>query len=86
MTLKELCPHAPTEIIPESSPLLGSEKVKFRMGRSTICGILKDTCEAIWSVLMPQYVRAPATAIEWEGVSRQFEQMWNVPHCIGKVV
>ena len=26
MTLKEPCPHAPTEIIPESSPLLGSEE------------------------------------------------------------
>ena len=28
VTLKELCPHAPTEIIPESSPLLGSEESK----------------------------------------------------------
>ena len=28
----------------------------FRMGRSTICGILKDKGEAIWKVLMPQYV------------------------------
>ena len=48
------------------------------MGRSTVCGILKDTCEATWNVLMPQFVRAPATTVEWEGVSRQFEQMWNV--------
>ena len=58
----------------------------FRIGRSTVCGILKDTCEAIWKVLMPQYVRAPASAAEWEGVSRQFEQMWNFTHCIGKLV
>ena len=47
---------------------------------------LKDPYEAIWNVLMPQFVRAPATAVEWEGVSQQFEQMWNVPHYIGKFV
>ena len=56
----------------------------YRLGRSTVCGILKETCEAIWKVLMPEYVRAPGSMLEWEGVSNQFERIWNFPHCIGE--
>lgn len=55
----------------------------FRMGRSTVCGIVKDTCEAIWSTLQPEYVKAPSPEAEWKGISKQFEQLWNFPHCIG---
>ena len=53
------------------------------MGRSTVSGILKEICEAIWKVLMSQYVRAPSSTAEWEGVSCQFEQIWNFSHCVG---
>ena len=55
----------------------------FRMGRSTVCSILKETCEAIWTALQPVYVKAPSCEAEWVGVSRQFEQIWNFPNCIG---
>ena len=53
------------------------------MGRSTVCMIVKETCEVIWKVLQPQYVRAPLNAEEWKGVSKQFEQIWNFPNCTG---
>ena len=56
------------------------------MGRSTVCSILKETCEAIWTVLQPQCVRAPSTNEEWVGVSREFEKLWNFPNCIGSLV
>ena len=36
-------------------------------------------------VLKPGYVRAPSSVAEWEGVSRDFEHLWNFPHCIGMV-
>ena len=55
----------------------------FRMGRSTVCGILKETCESIWDALQPEYVRAPTTEEEWKGISKQFEMIWNFPNCIG---
>ena len=68
------------------SPILQvSLSFNIRTDRSTVNGILKDICEAIWKVLMPQYVWAQASTAEWEGVSHQFEQMWNFPHCIGKI-
>ena len=53
------------------------------MGRSTVSSILKETCEAIWTVLQPDYVKAPSSSAEWMGVSKQFEQLWNFPNCIG---
>ena len=41
-------------------------------------------CEIIWEVLQPEFVRAPASEAEWEGIARQFQQIWNFPHCRGK--
>ena len=31
--------------------------------------VLQETCEAIWTVLQPQYVKTHSLASEWEGVS-----------------
>lgn len=55
----------------------------FRVGRSTVSKILKETCEVLWEVLQPVYVRAPSSEEEWKGISRHFEQIWSFPHCIG---
>lgn len=57
----------------------------FRMGRSTVCGILKETCEAIWTALKQEHVRVPSCEAEWVGISKQFEQIWNFPNCIGAI-
>ena len=48
---------------------------EFRMGRSTVCGIVRDVCEALWEALQPEFVRMPSSKEEWLGVSRQFEQI-----------
>ena len=55
------------------------------MGRSTVCGIVKDACEAIWEALHPDFVRMPSNMEEWLGASRQYEQIWNFPNCIGAI-
>ena len=54
----------------------------FRIGKSTVSEIVKETCEALWSVLQPEFVKAPLTQDEWRGVSTQFEQIWNFPICV----
>ena len=56
------------------------------MGRSTVCGIVRETCRALWSVLQPECVKAPSKKEEWLAISRNFEQMWNFPSCIGNYV
>ena len=33
----------------------------FRVGRYTVCGILTETCAALWSALKPEYVTPPST-------------------------
>ena len=57
----------------------------FRVGRSTICNILKETCSAIWEVLRAEFVRPPSTPEEWNGISEQFTRLWNFPNCVGAV-
>ena len=57
----------------------------FRIGRATVCSILKETCQAIWMVLQP-FVKAPSSTQEWLEISRQFQQQWNFPHCIGMLL
>lgn len=36
----------------------------YRIGRSTVCGIVRETSRAIWDALRPMYVKAPATEDE----------------------
>ena len=55
----------------------------FRLGRSTVCGIIRETCDVIWNVLAEEYVRAPSSIAEWEGISKEFYLRWNFPHCVG---
>ncbi len=55
----------------------------FRISPSSVCNILHETCEAIWTVLQPQYVKVPNCEEDWLKISKEFEQMWNFPHCIG---
>ena len=58
---------------------------EFRMGRSTVCGIVKEVCDVLWDVLQPEFVKMPSNVEEWLGVSRQYEQIWNFPNCIGAI-
>ena len=57
----------------------------FRIGRSTVSNIVKETCSAIWDVLVKDYVKAPSTAEDWRGIGFQFAQLWNFPNCIGAI-
>ena len=55
----------------------------FRIGRSTVCNMVRETCDAIWNALQPLYVCAPSNEQEWEGLGKQFYRQWNFPNCIG---
>ena len=45
----------------------------FRIGKSTVCGIMRDTSQAIWEGLQPHYVRSRSSQKEWKAISDQFE-------------
>ena len=57
----------------------------FRVGRSTLCRIVRETCSVIWQVLCKDFVRAPSTEDEWIGISEQFARLWNFPNCVGAI-
>ncbi|KAL1468348.1 hypothetical protein MTO96_041533 [Rhipicephalus appendiculatus] len=64
---------------------LRSSSFNFLSGRSTACGIVSEVCQAIWDVLGPIYVALPSTPKEWSKVARDFEEKWDMPHCLGAI-
>ena len=55
----------------------------YRLGHSTVCNIIDDTCEAIWNVLCDKNLKKPSTETEWMQISERFCRTWNFPHCVG---
>ena len=53
--------------------------MSFRVGKSTVCKIVKEVCDAMYNVLSPIYLRPPSTEEEWKQVSEEFSQLWNMP-------
>ena len=62
-----------------------SSSWSFRLGRTAVSKIVRETCEATWKVLSPIYPRSPSTEQEWKQISDDFEEMWNLPHCLGAI-
>ena len=59
--------------------------MSFRVGKSTVCKIVKEVCDAIYNMLLPIYLCPPSTEEEWKQVSEEFSQLWNMPHVIGTI-
>ena len=56
-----------------------------RFCRTTVNHILWKTCSAIWKALRDIYVRPPSSPDDWREISRGFEDLWNLPHCVGAI-
>nr|XP_037284672.1 protein ALP1-like [Rhipicephalus microplus] len=57
----------------------------FLNGRSTACYIVSTVCQVLWDVLGPIYVARPSSAGEWLQIAKEFEESWNMPHCVGAI-
>ena len=57
----------------------------FRLSRATISNSVRDTCDAMYNILPPVYLRAPGKVEEWEHIAKDFENVWNMPHVIGAI-
>lgn len=55
----------------------------FRLGRSTVSKIIHETCSALWEALSPTVLALPNSVDDWMKISLGFENMWNLPHCLG---
>jgi hypothetical protein len=57
----------------------------FRVSLSGVSRIIRKTCAVIYEVLQPIYLKCPETEEEWLSISQEFENIWNMPHCIGAI-
>ena len=62
-----------------------SQSFSFRVGRSTVSNIIRETCDGIWKALSPMYLKPPSTTEDWLKIAQEFEEEWNFPHCIGAI-
>lgn len=60
-----------------------SQAFNFQLGRSTVCKIIKDTCEVIWEELSDKYLKFPSCVEEWNRIADDYEKHWNLPHVLG---
>jgi len=56
----------------------------YRLGISTVCGIVYETCDAIWKTMQPIYMPCPIKE-DWVRIANDFEMKWNFPNCVGAV-
>ena len=55
----------------------------YRMGKCTVSMIIKETCDALYKVLAPSYLRPPRTQSDRKNVANDFKEIWNLPHVVG---
>lgn len=55
----------------------------FRVGQSTISGIIREVCQALHSVLKETYLRFPTSHEEWRNIASECGSRWNFYNCIG---
>ena len=54
------------------------------MGKSTINRIIDEVCDTIWYSLA-DFVKIPTTPQDWENINKDFDEIWNIPHCSGAI-
>ncbi|XP_069621976.1 uncharacterized protein [Ranitomeya imitator] len=63
---------------------LSSLHFQFRLGISTISGIVRHTCRALWDCLHEEYIPHP-TMQTWLEVADRFLEVCQFPNCLGAV-
>ncbi|XP_044139368.1 protein ALP1-like [Bufo gargarizans] len=63
---------------------LTSLHYQYRIGISTLCEIVKDTCRALWATMHEDYIPHPTTE-RWIQIADKFMQTCQFPNCLGAV-
>ena len=56
----------------------------YRIGISTCCQIINETCQAIWDALHEEYLPVPDEN-EYKRIAYFFNELWNLPNCVGAI-
>ena len=57
----------------------------YRIGKSTLSRMLRETCDAIFSVSKDPYLKPPSSKDDWENIEKDFRDFWNMPHVVGAI-
>ncbi|XP_050545824.1 uncharacterized protein LOC126908041 isoform X2 [Daktulosphaira vitifoliae] len=57
---------------------------EFRIGRSTLCGIIRIVCLKIWEVMHDECIPTPNEE-KWLEIAEGYQQRAQFPHCIGAI-
>ena len=58
----------------------------YRVSPPVVSRIIRETCNAIWTVLqMEDFLHSPTTLDSWLKIAQEFELKWNFPHCLGAI-
>lgn len=60
-----------------------SQSFNFRVGRTTVCNIIRETCWGIWLALNEFYLKPPMSEEDWKNIANDFFKEWNFPNCLG---
>ena len=55
-----------------------SLEYQFRISKSLLSNMIPYTCELIFSLLKDEYMPCPRAEWEWEEISQQFEESWQL--------
>ena len=64
---------------------LRSLAMQYRVSRSSICHIIPEVCEAIWTEMKSDYMKFPTSKEEWKTIAEEFDTLWQFPHCCGAI-
>uniref|UniRef100_A0A9J7YEV0 DDE Tnp4 domain-containing protein n=1 Tax=Cyprinus carpio carpio TaxID=630221 RepID=A0A9J7YEV0_CYPCA len=56
----------------------------FRVGKSTVVGIVPSVATAIWESLAGEYMPVPQES-DWRAIAEGFSSKWAFPHCLGAI-
>ncbi|KAL2099463.1 hypothetical protein ACEWY4_005943 [Coilia grayii] len=56
----------------------------YRVGHCTVCRVVKEVADAIWQVLVAEFMPAPSRE-DWLSVAEGFRERWNFPNCVGSI-
>ncbi|KAK0147520.1 Protein ALP1-like [Merluccius polli] len=56
----------------------------YRVGHSTVAGIVSEVSRAIWDCLVAEVMPVP-TKDDWREIAAEFSQRWQFPNCVGSI-
>lgn len=56
---------------------------QYLVGLTTAANIISETCQAVWNNLSSIILPANLNENKWLAISKNLEDKWNFPHCIG---